>query len=111
MPFVKRNIQGEIEAVSQYKDASFDEEIDPNDKQLQLFLSSIGKSNAALVESDMDFVRVVEDLVELLIAKNYIRFTDLPDKAQEKMRSRQTLRGTLNSRLDLLSDDYSDDLL
>lgn len=111
MPFVKRNQDGEIEAVSQQQDELFSEELSNTDKELQQFLSGISESGAAFTQSDLDFVRVVEDLINLLIAKNYIRFTDLPDQAQEKMRSRQALRGKLNSSLDLLSDENTDGLL
>jgi len=109
MPFVKRNQDGEIEAISQQQDELFSEEILNSDKELQQFLSQIGQET--FTQSDLDFVRVVEDLINLLIAKNYIRFTDLPDQAQEKMRSRQALRGKLNSSLDLLSDENTDGLL
>lgn len=109
MPFVKRNQDGEIEAISQQQDELFSEEISNDDKELQQFLSQIGQET--FTQSDLDFVRVVEDLINLLIAKNYIRFTDLPDQAQGKMRSRQALRGKLNSSLDLLSDENTDGLL
>ena len=111
MPFVKRNASGEIEAISQQESSSFNEELPHDNPQLKKFIATLGHGHEALTQSDIDFVRVVEDLVELLIDKNYIRFTDLPDKAQEKMRSRQVLRGKLKSSLNLLSEDESDGLL
>lgn len=45
-----------------------------------------------LNELDRDFVRVIEDTIELLIAKGVIMFTDLPPKVQEKMLRRKEVR-------------------
>ncbi len=45
-----------------------------------------------LDELDRDFVRVIEDLIELLISKEVIMFTDLPPKVQEKLLRRKEVR-------------------
>jgi len=105
MPYVKRNTSGEITAVSQVSEAGFDEELNDRDPGLAVFMQGILHGKAEISESDLDFVRVVEDLVEVLIEKNYICFTDLPVKAQEKMRSRQSLRDKIHSKYGLLGDD------
>ena len=57
-----------------------------------------------LAESDQGMVRVVEDLVDLLINKDLIRFTDLPDAAQKKLLERRKLRRSVDA-LNLLDDD------
>lgn len=59
----------------------------------------------AIVSSNQDLVRVLEDVVELLISRGVILFTDLPDSAQHKMLHRQRLRSKLPRSLDLLGDD------
>ncbi|AXS79344.1 tryptophan synthase subunit beta like protein [Dechloromonas sp. HYN0024] len=41
---------------------------------------------------DRDFVRVIEDTIELLIAKDLILFTDLPPKVQDKLMRRKEVR-------------------
>lgn len=41
---------------------------------------------------DQDFVRVIEDTIELLIDKGLILFTDLPPKVQEKLLRRREVR-------------------
>ena len=106
MPFVNRNSDGEIIAVAAEKNQECCEPIGIDDPGLQLFIQTMSSDNRSkMTESDLDFVRVVEDLVDLLISKNYILFTELPEKAQEKMRNRQALRGKMNSRLDLLPED------
>ncbi|SDK85632.1 hypothetical protein SAMN05661010_00317 [Modicisalibacter muralis] len=56
-----------------------------------------------LRSSDLEFVRVLEDVIELLVAKGVISFTDLPDAAREKLMSRQSLRRQVNS-VDLIGD-------
>lgn len=65
------------------------------------------KSSAALgklAESDHALVRVVEDLVDTLIGKDLLRFTDLPEAAQAKLLERRSLRRSVNA-LNLLQDD------
>jgi len=50
-----------------------------------------------LAGSDQGMVRVLEDLIETLIGKNLIRFTDLPEAAQAKLLERRTLRRSVNA--------------
>lgn len=50
-----------------------------------------------LADSDQGMVRVLEDLIETLIAKNLIRFTDLPEAAQAKLLERRSLRRSVNA--------------
>ncbi|HET8789654.1 MAG TPA: tryptophan synthase subunit beta like protein [Modicisalibacter sp.] len=56
-----------------------------------------------LRSSDLEFVRVLEDVIELLVAKGVISFTDLPDAAREKLMSRKSLRRQVNS-VDLIGE-------
>jgi hypothetical protein len=41
---------------------------------------------------DADFVRVLEDVIDTLVAKNVINITDLPPEAQAKLFSRKSFR-------------------
>ena len=41
---------------------------------------------------DADFVRVLEDLIDTLIARHVINITDLPDQAQAKLFARKSFR-------------------
>ena len=47
---------------------------------------------AYLRELDVDLVRVLEDVVDLLVGRGVFRFTDLPESAQEKLLFRKNLR-------------------
>jgi hypothetical protein len=42
--------------------------------------------------SDIGIIRILEDLIELLVRKNIILFTELPEEAQKKIRERKQLR-------------------
>ena len=59
----------------------------------------------ALSETDVGLARVLEDLIDVLITRGHIQFTDLPQAAQAKLLERRQTRATLGKRLDLLSDD------
>lgn len=49
-----------------------------------------------LAESDQALIRVVEDLIDTLIGKNLLHFTDLPEAAQAKLLERRSLRRSVN---------------
>ena len=105
MPFVKRDDTGMIVAVSQLQAAGFEEEVAENDERLAGFLSDLNAGSFSLDSSDQDFIRVLEDVVELLINKGVILFTDLPDSAQQKMMQRQRMRSELQNKLNLIGSD------
>ncbi|RXN93453.1 hypothetical protein C7R54_02530 [Achromobacter aloeverae] len=54
---------------------------------------------------DADFVRVLEDLIDVLIANGTLRLTDLPVQAQQKLTRRKQQRARLSEHLDLLGDE------
>ena len=105
MPYVKRNPEAEIVAVSQAESDDFSEEVSVDDRQLVNFLAQMNTVESSLDSTDQDFIRVLEDLVELLIGKGVILFTDLPDSAQEKMMQRQRMRNEMNEKLNLIGED------
>ena len=105
MPYVKRSDTGEIIAISQQPAEGFEEPVSPDSLELSTFLQTMGHADSQLSATDQDFVRVLEDVVELLIDKGIILFTELPDSAQEKMLYRQRLRSKIGDKLDLLGED------
>jgi hypothetical protein len=64
-------------------------------------------TKASLEESDRDFVRVAEDLVNTLINQKIVLFTDLPEATQEKLLGREKLRQQLQGERNdsFMSDD------
>lgn len=49
-----------------------------------------------LYESDLELIRVLEDLIDVLIGKGVIVLTDLPEAAQMKLAERRNLRSHLS---------------
>ena len=103
MPYVKRDAQGHI--VATLLDAAEGYEALPcGAPELVDYMRKMGLEQNSLEQSDMRLVRVLEDLIDLLISRDLIRFTDLPQPAQEKLLERQSLRRSLNA-LNLLGSD------
>ncbi|MEZ5525483.1 MAG: tryptophan synthase subunit beta [Pseudomonadales bacterium] len=104
MPYIKRDEQGRVCAVSAMACEGFDEQLAEDSVELQGFIDPWQPDRHQLDETDLGFIRVLEDLIDLLIEKNLICFTDLPQAAQVKIQQRQHLREVLTNRLDLLDD-------
>ena len=100
MPYIRRDNEGRIMAAELEPGAGL-EEIPAGSAELADFVRRMGGEAGALEQSDMRLVRVLEDLIELLIARDVIRFTDLPQPAQEKLLERRSMRQSLGA-LDLL---------
>lgn len=78
----------------------------PADEHSPEVLAFLNRNPAAgFNESDADFVRVLEDLIDTLITKNIIRHTDLPPAAQKKLMQRKGLRNRISGALDFLGQD------
>jgi hypothetical protein len=65
----------------------------------------------ALSQTDTGLARVLEDLIDVLITRGVIQFTDLPDAAQSKLLERRETRASLTNRLQLLPMNGENDLL
>jgi hypothetical protein len=107
MPFVSRDESGKITGVSDRPEGGAVEEIPPDHPELLRFLADQGLSSPGalrqlLAESDLRMVRLVDDLVDLLIDKGVIKFTDLPQAAGEKYMQRQAARKQLQAVADLM---------
>lgn len=58
-----------------------------------------------LATTDLEMVRVLEDVIELLMAQGMFRFTDLPAAAQRKLLLRRKARDLLADEQSLLVED------
>lgn len=105
--YVNRDSQGQISQVSRSANEQCQEFVSPESAELQRFINGEDQEAERLRQSDLEFVRVLEDVINLLMDKGIIRFTDLPEKAQEKLLTRQSLRKRVNE-VGLISDDDSD---
>lgn len=96
MPYVARNAQGRITAVYDTAREGAGERLDADDPALRAFLG-LEAAGGRLQSSDLGLVRVIEDLVDLLVDKGVILFTELPAPAQEKLLERGRLRRALGA--------------
>lgn len=111
MPYVQRDASGQISAIFQKPGANADEFLPNDHPDIQIFFGGIvpqKEKNAAtsqLSETDISLIRVIEDIVDTLIDKNVIMFTDLPLHAREKILQRKTTRKKIFGASDILEDE------
>ncbi len=99
MPYVTRDSDGQIIAVHAIQSEQAQEQLPADDPGLRLFIAATGDTTnlqSVLVASDLELVRVLEDLIAVLIDKRIIMLTDLPQAAQRKLARRYELRSRLN---------------
>lgn len=105
MPYVLRGDDGQVRAISQDEMAALGwEEIAAESKEYLDYLDMALKEGDQFRESDIQLARVLEDLISLLIDRDFIRFTDFPEPAQKRLIERQGLRSQ-KTNLNLLDDD------
>lgn len=104
MPYIKRGPDGKITAVSNDLLDAPSEQISADATELRAFFSMLDQQENVFETSDLKLIRVIEDVIDLLIAKNVICITDLPPPVQSKLMERRSLRQSLNA-LKLFGDD------
>lgn len=102
MPYIQRNSSKEIIAIHRESNSSSVEQLPSSHPDVVKFLALDSDANtpiSELAESDKDIARVTDDLIQLLIAKNLINFTELPEPVQHKLLTREKLRISLQDSL------------
>ena len=92
MPYAHRNAAGQIDSLHLISTAEANEYADPNSDEVRQFLGSTEHASGQFTALDANFVRVVEDMIDTLVAKNIINITDLPPQAQAKIMARKSFR-------------------
>lgn len=54
---------------------------------------------------DIEFIRVLEDLIDVLVSNGTLRLTDLPPQALDKLNRRKGARRRMRDSLDLIEDE------
>lgn len=104
MIYAQRDTQGRVTAISLTRDAAHPEAMEETAPEIIAFQDAAG---GELARSDLALARVLEDLMEILIDKAVIRFTDLPAAAQKKLMARRSLRAG-HRVVNLIGDEDSD---
>ncbi|MHB8788776.1 MAG: hypothetical protein ACYDBT_02725 [Desulfobulbaceae bacterium] len=100
MLYIERNADGAIVAIYQAPSEKAREQKTLLDEEVLAFLGKDGQLDAwikLLSLSDVSIIRVLEDLVDLLVKKNVIMLTELPEEAREKLRERKRVRERMES--------------
>jgi len=111
MPYVARDEQGQIIDVKEQETESAYEQLPLDHPDLVSYLNTASGAaaqpeeiRAELEASDLEFVRVIEDVIAVLIDKRVFMLTDLPAAAQEKLARRYHLRSALSDLGGIISD-------
>ncbi|MBM3108957.1 tryptophan synthase subunit beta [Pseudomonas sp. P66] len=109
MFYVQRNAQGELLRVEAAAFDEYTEELPADHAEIQDWFADdvVENSLKQLKQSDLDMIRVLEDLIEVLTTKGVISITDLPPGAQAKLLNRSSAREALGGLNNLIDD--SDD--
>jgi len=103
MIYVKRGATGRVIAVSQEPMDGFEQADEGAASEINEVLASA--TDNLFQNSDLEFIRVLDDVIDLLISKNLIMFTELPEVVQEKYTQRTQMRERRRESLNLLEDE------
>jgi hypothetical protein len=110
MPYVTRNKKGEIKAIHAAPPPNSKAEwVAP--EQMDEVINFLNASQSAdhsytfMTTSDLELIRVLEDLIDLLCEKHIIAFTELPETAQQKLGIRKQVRKSMEGLSTLINED------
>jgi len=101
MPYIERSADGKMIGLRTVAGPNLTEMKSFSDDEILDFLKDNLDNDSLkilLAHSYTGFIRLVEDIIDLLMKKNIIRFTDLPEKAQEKIIERKQIREKISSQ-------------
>jgi len=104
MLYVERAEDGKIIALRNTPTKAAQEQKSLMDEEVLAFMDSSDSWKQIMAFSDLATIRIVEDLIDILVRKNVIQFTELPEHAQKRIMERKRIREKFASQ-DLLVDD------
>ncbi len=107
MLYIERDQSGQIIGIHKEPTLQAKESKSIMDNEVVDFLNSAGISDSwepVFSLLDQNIIRVLDDLIELMVAKKVILFTDLPHEAQEKIKERKIVRQKLKNNDFLVKD-------
>ena len=109
MFYVQRDAQGQLIRVEATAYAEATETLPADNHEIQDWYANeaVEVSLKQLKQSDLDMIRVLDDLIQVLTSKGVIRVTDLPPAAQAKLMDRTQAREALGGLSHLINEDES----
>ncbi|MGH8389847.1 MAG: tryptophan synthase subunit beta [Pseudomonas sp.] len=109
MFYVQRDAQGQLVRVEAAAYAEATETLPADHHEIQAWYANeaIEGSLKQLKQSDLEMIRVLDDLIQVLTSKGVIRVTDLPPAAQAKLMDRTQAREALGGLSQLIDDEES----
>lgn len=97
MPYVARDKNGTIISLFDKPTEEAQELLEGDHPEVTAFLIPDGDEATlkALAKTDREIARVTEDLINLLVHKQVILFTELPTPVQKKLLAREKLRSEI----------------
>lgn len=113
MIYVQENSRGELLRVELAPFAEMTGSMPVVDERIQDWLKreELRARLSRLKDSDLELIRVLEDLVSVLVERGAIRYTDLPAAAQRKLQARAEARSGLGCLSGLLGDEDEQHLI
>lgn len=107
MFYVQRDAHGQLIRVEAAAYAGSTEALPADHHEVQAWFANdvLQNSLKQLKQSDLDMIRVLDDLIQVLTTKGVIRVTDLPAAAQAKLLDRSHAREALGGLNHLINDD------
>ena len=108
MVYVQRDAEGRLLRVERAPFADMTETLAVEDEELHAWLAmreDVHERLSRLKNSDLEMVRVLEDLVDVLVSRGVMRYTDLPEAARNKLHARADTRAKLEGLSNLLGDE------
>lgn len=108
MVYVQRDGEGRLLRVEHDPFEGMTETLAVESEELHNWLAvreEVKERLASLQHSDLELVRVLEDVVIALVQKGVIRYTDLPEAARRKLDQRAVIRAEIEGLSGLLGDD------
>jgi hypothetical protein len=117
MPFVTRDETGRVTALYREQTPDAQEYLPAGHPEILDFTGQgTGEDGGSderpdMRRSDLEMIRVYEDLIDILISKRIVVLTDFPTAAQEKLVRRKRLRSSLSSLTEVLAPEDDSELL
>ncbi|MFZ6049244.1 tryptophan synthase subunit beta [Pseudomonas sp. CR3202] len=113
MPYIQRDEEGKLLRVEASEFEGMSGTLPADDKEVRAWYSGrqAQSSLLQLQQSDLDMIRVLDDLITLLMDKGVIRITDLPPAAQAKLLSRSQAREALGGISHLIDEEDGSGLI